>query len=70
MTQHKFTLGQYVRKVKGSSWHGKIVGTYSSSLTPIGYCVESAREPGNVQVYPEDALDAWDGGKVNLDAEA
>lgn len=46
-----------VRKRTGSSWHGKIVGYYSTSLTPNGYAVESEREPGSVQIYPESALE-------------
>jgi uncharacterized protein (TIGR00369 family) len=28
-----------VRKKSGSQWHGTIVGTYSTSLTPEGYAV-------------------------------
>lgn len=52
----KFELGDRVRKTKGSSWHGLIVGFYSTELTPIGYAVESEREPGSVQIYPESAL--------------
>jgi hypothetical protein len=54
----KFALRQRVRKVKGSSWQGPVVGFYSTELTPIGYCVESEREPGSVQLYPEAALEA------------
>jgi uncharacterized small protein (DUF1192 family) len=53
----KFKRGDRVRKVKGSSWHGIVVGEYSTSLTPIGYCVESDRESGSVQIYPEAALE-------------
>lgn len=52
----KFSLGQRVRKVKGSSWQGRVVGVYSTELTPVGYAVESEREPGSVQIYPEAAL--------------
>ncbi len=52
----KFGLGARVRKTKGSSWQGRIVGFYSTDLTPIGYAVESEREPGSVQIYPEAAL--------------
>lgn len=54
----KFALGDHVRKIKGASWQGRVVGFYSTELTPIGYCVESEREPGSVQIYPEAALDA------------
>jgi hypothetical protein len=49
-------LGVRVRKVSGSSWQGRIVGYYSTELTPFGYCVESEREPGSVQIYPMKAL--------------
>lgn len=53
----KFALGQRVRKIKGSSWQGRVVGFYSTELTQIGYAVESEREPGSVQIYPEAALE-------------
>ena len=52
-----FRIGQRVRKIKGSSWQGHIVGTYATALTPEGYCVESEREPGSVQLYPASALE-------------
>lgn len=52
-----FRAGQRVRKIKGSSWQGKVVGFYNTDLTPVGYCVESEREPGSVQVYGESALE-------------
>jgi hypothetical protein len=51
-----FAFGDPVEKTKGSSWRGRVVGTYSTSLTPRGYAVESEREPGSVQIYPEEAL--------------
>jgi len=53
----KFEDGDRVRKVKGSSWHGRICGTYHTLLTPEGYCVESEREPNSVQNYPATALE-------------
>jgi DNA-binding transcriptional regulator YdaS (Cro superfamily) len=53
----KFQLGDTVRKTKGSNWHGKIVGTYSTTLTPEGYAVESSTEKGSVQIYPAAALE-------------
>lgn len=53
----KFKLQDRVRKTKGSSWQGRVVGFYSTSLTKNGYCVESEREPGSVQLYPESALE-------------
>jgi hypothetical protein len=54
----KFSLGDRVRKTKGSSWQGRVVGFYSTELTPSGYAVESERDPGSVQIYPESALAA------------
>ena len=57
----KFKRGQRVRKRKGSSWHGHVVGFYRTELTPYGYAVESEREPGSVQIYPGSALEAVDG---------
>lgn len=56
-----FRYGDCVQKKNGGRWRGKIVGWYRSSLTPEGYAVESAFEPGGVQIYPESALDFWDG---------
>lgn len=53
----KFQIGDRVCKISGSSWQGLIVGTYSTTLTPEGYCVESEREPGSVQIYPAKALE-------------
>jgi hypothetical protein len=55
----KFKLGDMVRKVSGSQWHGKVVGTYSTELTPEGYAVESHTEKGSVQIYPAKALELW-----------
>lgn len=52
----KFNLGELVTKTKGSSWTGRVVGFYSTKLTPVGYAVESTNEPGSVQIYPEAAL--------------
>lgn len=53
----KFVLGDTVRKIKGSQWNGKIVGFYSTELTPEGYAVESSTERGSVQIYPAAALE-------------
>jgi dihydrofolate reductase (trimethoprim resistance protein) len=55
--QATFAIGDTVRKTKGSQWHGKIVGTYSTTLTPEGYAVESSTEHGSVQIYPAAALE-------------
>lgn len=54
----KFPLKSRATKTKGSSWTGRVVGFYSTTLTPIGYAVESENEPGSVQIYPEAALEA------------
>jgi len=54
-----FLVGDLVRKKKGSQWHGRVVGFYSTELTPRGYAVESATEKGSVQIYPEAALERW-----------
>lgn len=51
-----FKLGDIVTKTKGSKWTGKVVGWYSTDLTPEGYCVESNTETGSVQIYPVVAL--------------
>ena len=54
----KFQYGDRVRK-KGTKgeWHGHIKVYYSASCTPIGYAVESEREIGSVQIYPQSALE-------------
>lgn len=53
----KYMLGDRVKKIKGSSWQGNIVGFYTTSLTRTGYAVESENERGSVQIYPEAALE-------------
>ena len=58
----RWQLGDYVRKKRGSSWRGVVCGFYSTPHTPVGYCVDSTFEPGSVQVWPEAALEDWDGG--------
>lgn len=52
----KYELGDVVKKKSGSSWTGKVVGFYSTDLTPEGYAVESMHETGSVQIYPVKAL--------------
>lgn len=52
----KFALGDRVSKKSGANWNGRVVGFYSTALTTIGYAVESEREIGSVQIYPEAAL--------------
>ena len=53
----EWPIGTRVRKIKGSSWQGKVVGFYTTAQTAAGYCVESEREPGSVQIYPKHALE-------------
>lgn len=55
-TPATFVIGDRVEKVKGANWRGRVVGTYSTSLTPEGYAVESENEPGSVQIYPAASL--------------
>lgn len=57
----KWAWGATVKKRRGSAWRGTVCGFYSTDRTPIGYAVESAFEPGSVQIYPQDALEDWDG---------
>lgn len=57
-TGRTFAVGDRVTKVKGASWTGRVVGTYSTSFTPEGYAVESENEPGSVQIYPAAAIRA------------
>lgn len=67
-----FQMGDLVKK-KGDKgqWHGKIVGTYSATCTPVGYAVESLLETGSVQIYPESALEPWEGqAGQTVDVEA
>lgn len=51
-----FKLGERVTKKSGSSWTGRVVGFYSTTLNPDGVCVESETETGSVQIYPAKAL--------------
>lgn len=53
----KFKVGDLVTKTKGSQWKGRVVGAYSTTLTPEGYAVESSTERGSVQIYPAAALE-------------
>jgi dihydrofolate reductase (trimethoprim resistance protein) len=57
MKEGWYALGTRMRKKSGSSWQGKVVGYYCTDLTPVGYCIESEREPGSVQIYPAAALE-------------
>lgn len=60
LMQGKYILNQRLKKTKGSSWRGRVCGYYSTTLTPVGYCIESENEPGSVQLYPETALEPMD----------
>ena len=62
----KFKLGNLVKKVSVSQWHGTVVGTYSTELTPEGYAVESSTEKGSVQIYPAKALELWNADEKSL----
>lgn len=53
-------LGERVKKRSGSHWQGRVVGWYSTELTPEGYAVESEFHPGSVQIYPLSALERID----------
>ena len=59
----KFSAGERVRKKgeagKNSQWRGYIVGVYKTSITKVGYAVESELETGSVQIYPEVALERY-----------
>ena len=59
-THKKFKLGAKVYKRTGSWWHGRVVGWYSTELTPEGSAVESDAERGSVQIYPAAALESAD----------
>lgn len=67
---HRWQLGDKVRKKRGSSWRGTVCGFYTTPHTPVGYCVDSAFEPGSVQVWPEAALEDWDGVMVEDELRA
>ena len=49
-------MGQRVTKTKGNPWRWRVVGYYSTDLTPEGYVVESENEPGWLQLYAVGAL--------------
>ena len=65
----KFHLGTLVRKKSGAEWQGRIVGSYSTTLTPIGWAVESTAHAGSVQIYPEAALELVEGAASQEPAE-
>lgn len=52
-----YDLGDKLQKKSGSKWRGKVVGFYSTDLTPEGYALESILEEGSVQIYPLKALE-------------
>ncbi len=53
----RFKFGDRVYKTRGSQWQGRVCGWYQTENTPFGWCVESEREIGSVQVWPDAALD-------------
>ena len=55
-TNPTFKRGDLVKKLHGSHWRGKVVGEYSTELTPEGYVVESDYQPGSAKIYPLGAL--------------
>ena len=63
LTHAKYKIGDRVQKIKGANWHGVVVGYYSTDITPIGYAIESERESGSVQIYPEAALEKMEESK-------
>lgn len=56
-----YSFGDLVRKKSGGQWHGAVVGFYHTTLTQHGVCVESMKERGSVQLYPQVAMEDWDG---------
>jgi dihydrofolate reductase (trimethoprim resistance protein) len=56
VTHPTFGFGELVQKRSGSEWRGRVVGWYSTDLTPEGYAVESDMHAGSVQIYPASAL--------------
>jgi len=61
--ERAFSRGDVVRKRSGSAWQGRVVGEYSTTLTPEGYAVESEAHHGSVQIYPAAALELVERGK-------
>jgi dihydrofolate reductase (trimethoprim resistance protein) len=50
-------IGDLMRKKSGAKWQGRVVGWYSTELTPVGYAIESDQHAGSVQIYPAAALE-------------
>ena len=61
LVERKWALGDLVRKKRNSEWRGRVVGFYETENTPVGYNVESLFEVGSAQLWPESALESWDG---------
>ena len=55
---HSFGARLKKKGTKGQ-WRGKVVGFYSTDITPEGYAIESSHEKGSVQIYPKAALELW-----------
>jgi hypothetical protein len=62
-------IGTRVRKKSGSRWQGRVVGYYSTELTPQGVCIESENEPGSVQIYPIKAVEILEGATPHPDEQ-
>ena len=67
---NRWQLGDKVKKKANSSWRGIVCGFYNTEATPNGYSVASLYEPGSVQVWPEAALEDWDGVMVEDELRA
>jgi hypothetical protein len=58
-----FHIGDRVRKKlseNAGEWQGHIVGAYMTN-NGIGYAVRSEREKKSIQIYPESALEIYNG---------
>lgn len=53
----RIEIGTRVRKKSGSEWVGRVVGYYSTDLTPNGLCIESEMHKNSVQNYPAHAVE-------------
>jgi dihydrofolate reductase (trimethoprim resistance protein) len=59
-----FGVGDRVRKKSGAAWQGRIVGWYSTQLTPEGYAVESEAHPGSCRFTQSRRLSAWPNSSI------
>lgn len=61
----KYDIGAILKKKKGASWIGRVVGFYQTELNGEGYALESLYHKGTVQIYPEFMLEIADNNKDN-----